>query len=348
MPRRKKTRRARPGTLETVRLALELLRRIPRNRKVTASDLRQQLADVGIVRDVRTIQRQLEMLANSLYIEREPTRPMGYSAKERGCGLSVVAMNEHEALLLMLAREHLAALLPPSLMKAMDGFFLEARRNLDPLGDDKLAEQWLSKVRVVAEGPQLIRPKIVAGVFETVGQALYANHWLEMRYCNASGRESDNRLMPLGLLQEGIRMYLICRYEGETKDRSLALHRIVSVRSTATAFKRPRDFNLKRFDDEGRLAFGDGSLVRMSFRILRVAGTQFFETPFSNDQKIREEGDWLYVEATVVASMKLDRWLLGFGAQIADIRKEPVPLAVVKKSRQPPTSTPRTSKKKTA
>ena len=53
----------RPDTHETVLFALELLRRIPRNRKVSASELHKQLADLGVDRDIRTIQRQLEMLS---------------------------------------------------------------------------------------------------------------------------------------------------------------------------------------------------------------------------------------------------------------------------------------------
>ncbi|GAD21999.1 hypothetical protein AVS7_01759 [Acidovorax sp. MR-S7] len=43
----------RSDTLETVLLAVELLRRIPRGRKVTASELHQQLKHAGMERDPR-------------------------------------------------------------------------------------------------------------------------------------------------------------------------------------------------------------------------------------------------------------------------------------------------------
>jgi len=49
----------RSGTLETTLLAIELLRRIPRNRKVTAEELHAQVKEAGFDRDLRTIQRQL-------------------------------------------------------------------------------------------------------------------------------------------------------------------------------------------------------------------------------------------------------------------------------------------------
>ena len=61
----------RSDTLETVLLAIELLRRIPRGRKVTASELHGQLKDAGIERDLRTIQRQLGMLSEHFEIERD-------------------------------------------------------------------------------------------------------------------------------------------------------------------------------------------------------------------------------------------------------------------------------------
>ena len=61
----------RSDTLETVKLAVELLRRIPRGRKVTASELHEQLQHAGIERELRTIQRQLEMLSEHFEIERD-------------------------------------------------------------------------------------------------------------------------------------------------------------------------------------------------------------------------------------------------------------------------------------
>ena len=45
----------RPDTLETVLLAVELLRRIPRGRKVTTGELHQQLRSAGFDRDLRVV-----------------------------------------------------------------------------------------------------------------------------------------------------------------------------------------------------------------------------------------------------------------------------------------------------
>ena len=80
----------RPDTKETVLLALELLRRIPRNSKVSASELHAQLAELGLGRDIRTIQRQMEMLSEHFDIERDDrNKPYGYKWKERAAGLAL-------------------------------------------------------------------------------------------------------------------------------------------------------------------------------------------------------------------------------------------------------------------
>lgn len=72
----------RTDTMDTVLLTLQLLKRIPRGRKVTAAELQAQLADVGFVRDLRTVQRQLEVVCDHFDIERDTrNKPYGYSWK---------------------------------------------------------------------------------------------------------------------------------------------------------------------------------------------------------------------------------------------------------------------------
>ncbi len=68
----------RPDTQDTVLLAIELLRRIPKKRKVTAQELHKQLNNLGIERDLRSIQRQLKELSNHFEIERDDSaKPYG-------------------------------------------------------------------------------------------------------------------------------------------------------------------------------------------------------------------------------------------------------------------------------
>ena len=244
----------RSDTLETVLLAVELLRRIPRGRKVTASELHQQLKHAGMERELRTIQRQLEMLSEHFEIERDDSsKPYGYRWLEQAKALAVPNLTPQESVLLQLAEEHLKNLLPPRLMKSMDAFFSQARRNLGPESSARLEREWPGKVRVVATSQPLLPPKIVPGVFEAVSEALYSNHWLHIEYKNAGGKRTSADVMPLGLVQQGSRLYLVCRYQGFDNERNLALHRIAAAEVSTLTFERPKTFDLKRYDDDGVL-----------------------------------------------------------------------------------------------
>lgn len=167
------------------------MRRIPRGRKVTVGELHQQLKDAGIERELRTIQRQLEMLSEHFEIERDDrSKPYGYRWLEQAKALAMPNLTPQESLLLQLAEEHLKNLLPPRLMKSMDAFFSQARRNLGSESSARLEREWPGKVRVVATSQPLLPPKIVSGVFEAVSEALYANRWLTLDYQNSALRNA--------------------------------------------------------------------------------------------------------------------------------------------------------------
>ncbi len=312
----------RPDTHETVLLALELLRRIPRNRKVSAAELHDQLAGIGVDRDIRTIQRQLEMLSQHFDIERDDrNKPYGYRWKERAQGLALPMLSEQESLLLTLAEQHLRNLLPSSLMKSMEGFFVQARTNLGPQANSKREREWLSKVRVVSTTQPLLPPKIVPGVFEEVSNALFGNRWLRLDYKNAARKTSNIEVMPLGLAQQGPRLYLVCRYRGYENERSLAIHRILSAEALSFTFERPTEFDLQKYDDDGRFGFGEGNRIRLTFKIEKGAGFHLLESPLSIDQKISEVGDQLEISATVVDTAQLEWWLRGFGSCVSDVSR---------------------------
>lgn len=188
----------RSDTMETTKLAIELLRRIPRGRKISASELHRQLKDAGIERDLRTFQRQLEMLSEHFEIERDDrSKPYGYRWLEHAKALAVPNLTAQESLLLQLAEEHLKNLLPAHLMKSMDAFFNQAKRNLGSDSNARLEREWPAKVRVVATSQPLLPPKIVTGVFEAVSEALYANRWLDLEYQNSAGKRGIYKVMPL-------------------------------------------------------------------------------------------------------------------------------------------------------
>lgn len=312
----------RPESLETLQIALELVRRIPKGRTITAPELKQQLSDAGFERDMRTIQRQLETLSEYFDIDRDDTaKPYRYCWKERAKGLSLPSLSPQECLLLTLAEQQLGQLLPPRLMKSMEGFFSQARIQLHEQSMAKHEREWLKKVRVVSTSQPLLPPKVDPVMFEQVSNALYANQWLTVEYKNAAGKKLESRVMPLGLAQQGQRMYLVCRFDGYDNERCLALHRILSAKASSFTFEPPPEFDLKQFDDDGRFGYGDGKKVKLSFRIEKEAGFHLLESPLSEDQQVIEEEETYRISATVVDSAMLDWWLRGFNDSITDIAK---------------------------
>lgn len=316
----------RPDSLETLQISHELLRRIPKGRTVTAPELHQQLADAGFERDMRTIQRQLETLAELYELDRDDSsKPYRYCWKEKAKGMSLPSLSTQESLLLMLAEQHLASLLPVKLMKSMEGFFTQARIQLGNKASSQREREWLQKVRVVSTTQQLLPPKIDPTVFDQVSNALYGNQWLEVDYRNAAGKRTTARVMPLGLAQQGPRMYLVCRFDGYDNERSLALHRILAARASTLTFARPKDFDLKQYDDDGRFGYGDGERIRLTFLIEKAAGQHLLESPLSSDQQVVVRDDAYEISATVVDSDMLEWWLRGFGDAVSEIRRSPAP-----------------------
>ncbi|MDE2253047.1 MAG: WYL domain-containing protein [Betaproteobacteria bacterium] len=312
----------RKDSLDTAFLLLEILKRIPKVRKVTASELQEQLAAEGLERDIRSIQRHLDTLSERFGIERDDrTKPYGYRWKEGATGIALPSLSPQESLLLKMAHEHLRALLPPKLSKAMAGFFEQAERNLGPGTSARQERAWLNKVRVVPTSQPLLPPEVSPSVFETVTDALFENRFLEVVYRNAAGRTVEAKVMPLGLAQQGPRLYLVCRFDGYDNERNLALHRIVKISKSTLTFDYPKDFDLVRFDADGRFGYGNGEKVRLTFRIDKDAGFHITESPLSKDQTVIEHEDCYEISATVVDSAMLDWWLNGFGDQVWDIEK---------------------------
>ena len=312
----------RPDSNESVLLALELLRRIPRHGKVTADQLHKQLKNAGIERDLRSIQRQLKALSERFEIERdERSKPHGYRWLPSAQALAMPQLSAQESLLLRLAEEHLRNLLPSKLMKSMDGFFKQARRNLAENDNAKLERDWTKKVRVVAS-TSLLEPKVRTGILEAASEALYGNRWLKIAYTRADGKATKSNVMPLALVQQENRLYLVCRFENFEDTRNLALHRFKSAEASTLTFERPKDFDLERYEEDGRFRFGDGTKVRLSFNISEDFGRHLLETPLSTDQKTKEQPDGsLRITATVVDTLMLTQWLRGFGDEVWNISK---------------------------
>lgn len=332
MPRDKQKENERPislrcgrkPALDTLTFALELLKRIPRGRKISTAELCEQLRDSGWDRNVRTVQRQLDELCRHFDIERDDrSKPYGYQWKANSSGLSIPGLTEKESLVLALAQQHLRALLPPAVMASMDPFFEQANARLaahpDQTSRDRTASHWLRKVRLVSNSQPLLAPEIDATVLDVVSSALWRDEWLNITYRNSSRKTIQGQVMPLGLAQQGERLYLVCRFAGHQDDRTLAVHRILAATGSGLRFERPQGFDLETYDSEGRFAFGDGTLVNLEFLVTKAAGLHLLESRLCEDQRAEEEGNFYRIRARIPATERLKWWLRGFGEDLTVI-----------------------------
>jgi predicted DNA-binding transcriptional regulator YafY len=310
----------------------EILRRIPKVKKITARELHEQLASAGIHREKRTIERHLVSLSKLFDIELDDSaKPYGYRWKPNAQGLFLPGLTAQEALLLLLAKAQLAPLLPASLIASLGSILDQADRKLrnaqwseHASEKERQSRRWLDKIRVLSTTVPMLPPTIAEGVFEAVSEALYVDHWLDITYQNAQGEVRERKVMPLGLAQQGQRMFLVCRFDGYDNYRNLALHRIQAARDTGLPFDRPADFDLKVYDDNGRFDYGDGEFIRMSVWVSSYLALLLAETPLSSDQTLAPmpeprpargsvARDGARLEATVIQSALLVRWLRSHG-----------------------------------
>ncbi|MBS9783373.1 MAG: WYL domain-containing protein [Pasteurella sp.] len=310
---------------KTALLLLEILHHIPKRGQITAQEIHQRLISAGHNLTLRTVQRHLKDICQQFDIEcNDTSKPYGYRWLEKAESFALPNLTPQESLLLNLAEKQLAHLLPTKVFDNLSGFFEQARKNLHPLNSEypEVAKQWKNKVRVVADRQPLLPPDIDENVFDTVSNALYYNHWLEISYQKINGDKSNPIIMPLGLAQQGERMYLVCRYQGFNNERSLAIHRIKDAKMLTQQFKYPNDFSLEQYDNNGHFLLGHGKQITLKFNIKPERGIYLYETPLSADQIIIDNKDYLAITATVIDSKMLTWWLNSFADDIWDITKQ--------------------------
>lgn len=316
-------------TLETLRTALLILKHLSSREDRTTAEIQQHLENHGIVRDVRTIQRLMKVLTEVCGVVcNDKSKPYGYrwpaSAKE----FSVRALTEPQALLLLLAQKHLQPLLPAEMLRPLSEFFTEAQAHVDrpmlqALGENKQhAAEWLDKVRVVSATQPLLPPTIDETVFSTISHALYANKWLDIDYTNQKQEAKSARVMPLGLAQQGERLYLVCRFQGYDNERTLVLNRIQKAWAGLETFERPKNFDIDQYDEDGRFGTDQGPSIRLQFNITKAAGLHLTESWLSHDQHIEDHGPYYAIAATVKDTSRLRQWLLGFGDAVWGVKAD--------------------------
>lgn len=319
-----------------------ILGMLSRHRWLTARDVQARLHDAGWSYDVRTVQGLLRSMAQDQRgVERDASgKPFRYRWQPDLPNPWNPELADREALILLLAAEHLRQLVPGEVLDWLDGRFEEARRRLDPDVGARPLRSWMHKVAVVSQLPTLQAPAIDANVLAQVSQALLADCWLNVDYRNAAGQLlADRRVMPLALVQQAERLFLVCRFDGFQDARNLALHRILRAEATPHPFER-QAFLLDDYIREGGFGFGNGERIDLQLRVAPHLAELLAETPLSPDQRIEAEADGrMRLTARVLRSEQIRWWIRMHGAAVELIA--PADLLAEADATQPARTPPR-------
>ena len=300
---------------DTISRQWHMLRMIPRApRKITVQALRQRLNGDGFDTTDRTIQRDLVALsARFPLINDEDHKPFGWSWSPDATAFDLPSLSLSEAMTWTLAEQHLANLLPASVVRALKPHFEMAHHRLESEAQPRHLSSWLSKIRSVPPAQPLLPPRISETVQATISDALFHERQVEIDYRKRGGTTVETwRVHPLALVQRGAVLYLHARIGNYPDARNLPLHRIERALELDEAAEPPANHDVDWKLTNGIWHFGPGASVDVKLRFSREAGEHLFETPLSADQTITEEGGALLVAATVADTPQLRWWLRGF------------------------------------
>ncbi|MBO7172776.1 MAG: WYL domain-containing transcriptional regulator [Burkholderiaceae bacterium] len=316
----------RSGNINGAILFIRILSKLSTHQKRTAKDILESLRADDVEVELRTVQRALKDLTESDFfpIDCDDTSlPYGYRLKSHSPGFRVGRLSPYEALLLQLAREQLRYQMPERLVNSMAGLFEDASYHIRA-NRLKPASTWLKKVRVVSTTQPLMPPAVHKGVFTDISEALFENRYLEVWYHNKEKVKKHKTVMPVALVQQGVRLYLVCQFRGYDNYRHLALHRIEKTAVSMETFDYPKDFDLMQYDADGHFGFGEGKKVRLTMEVANSLADDLDETPLAKDQTIVFGEDTSIVECTIVDSRMLDWWIQSYGDTIKCVEKTPI------------------------
>ena len=292
----------------------EVLKIIPsaRSQGLKPSDFKNELGERGYEVSLRTVQRDLKALADVFDIDCLPgEKNETFWRWQSGAKLDIQSLELTDALTLRLIETSLRPLLPASVLKALEPRLQNAAEKLDAVNPRNAVSGWANKVASVLPMVPFIPPKIDQSVLETVQDCLLKDFVITCRYRSvAAEKPKELKLHPLGLVQRGPVTYLIATAFHYEEPRPFALHRMSAVKNTYETVKRPKGFSLKQFIDDGGMGFGEATPINLVARISPMLARELEETKLSANQKIKPDGDWFRIEATVQDTWQLRWWLL--------------------------------------
>lgn len=266
----------------------------------------------------RTVQSDLRHLAERPH--RIEVERVGKADRYRwiaGRPAWAIEIDDRERVLLMLAQEHLEHLLPKEVRDLIGNKLNAPSSRPQNGGAIKPLLDWPNRVHDVPLLPRLRAPTVSPEVLSSVSTALLRNFVLNITYRNLQGRKiADKPVLPLALVRQAERLYLVCRFKGHEDTRHLALHRIEEAVLTTHPFMRP-EFSLDKYVKQGSFGFGNGEQITLKIAVQPHLATLLEESPLADQQTIKPlPGGRFEVTATVIRGEQIRWWIRMHGAAI--------------------------------
>ena len=292
-----------------------MLRAIPRHpRRIDAPTIHAMLGDWGISVSLRTIQRDLNALAETFPLDFDESKPQGWCWREGASQLEVPSMDVHAALTFNLVEQYMKNMLPRSTLSHMAPWFDAAQGVASSQASS--VTKWRDKLRVIPHTLNKVPAPIDPDIQATIYNGLLSDQQLLVTYrAITTGKEAKTYpIHPLGLVVMEQVVYLVCTVKDYQDARFLALHRIDSAVLMDTPATPPAGFDIDEFIlREFGIRLGKDSF-KLILRIRGVLAKYLAETPVAPDQSMSQIDDiWTRVEVAVQDTIQLRTWLRSLG-----------------------------------
>ena len=308
------------GQRDTLFRHLAILQMLPRApHKLSTSTVQMRLEEQGYTMTLRSIQRDLEKLAEHFPLEcHKECKPYRWNYVANYTS-DLPAMDTVTALTLVLAEETVRSLLPKVAIDKIGYKFESARKHLEGMHENGFS-QWSQRVRAIPNGKSLIPAEIQPAVWEGLTDALLNHHAVNVEYLSRlKGELKTYTLHPLGLVTRDSSSYVLASVNSHDDVRQFALHRFRSVSASASLYRAQPDFNVQHYIDQGAFGFPlSQEPVKFIARVITSVAWLLAETPLSHDQSLSEpDADgWVQLTATVPNDQQTQWWIMGFGSGI--------------------------------
>lgn len=320
-------------TATTTQRQWQMLSELQRKRWSGTKQIQSRLKSSGFDVSLRTIQRDLNQLAERFPIESNGETPQGWRWRDDAPQQALPQMSMSQAVVFSLVEQNLRQLLPPSFLQEMSPWFTMARSQL---AGNYQTGKWLENIRILPATQPLIGPEIDSKAQDSIYEALLQRRRIEAIYAS---RDSDSTkdakrytLNPLALIQRGVVLYLICtkvdKHNPDTEKniRMFALHRFLSSKILAQPSIPPEGFDLNQYVASGAFGFYHPTLqnkvATVELTFTASAGRSLLESKLSETQEIsvNEKTGNISITAELAMTSQLVWWLRGYGRDVISIK----------------------------